>query len=96
VFKKMYAESWGPRLEYILRNCILALTEYEGATLLGIPRLLVDPIYREKVVEKITDPVVKAFWVEEFANMTEKLRIEAINRSTKYLTSRQREDMMFS
>jgi hypothetical protein len=91
VFKKMYAESWGPRLEYILRNCILALTEFEGATLLGIPRMLVDPLYRDKVVEQITDPVVKAFWVDEFANMSEKLRTEAIspiqNKVGQFLSS---------
>ncbi|MDP2691993.1 MAG: type IV secretion system DNA-binding domain-containing protein [bacterium] len=91
VFKKMYAESWGPRLEYILRNCILALTEYEGATLLGIPRLLVDPIYREKVVERITDPVVRSFWVDEFANMSDKMRTEAIspiqNKVGQFLSS---------
>lgn len=91
VFKKMYAESWGPRLEYILRNCILALTEYQGATLLGIPRLLVDPIYREKVVEQVTDPVVKSFWVDEFANMSDKMRTEAIspiqNKVGQFLSS---------
>lgn len=91
VFKKMYADSWGPRLEYILRNCILALTEFEGATLLGIPRLLVDPIYREKVVDRVTDPVVKAFWVDEFANMSDRLRTEAIspiqNKVGQFLSS---------
>lgn len=91
VFKKMYAESWGPRLEYILRNCILALTEFEGATLLGIPRMLVDPVYREKVVEQVTDPVVKSFWVDEFANMSDKMRTEAIspiqNKVGQFLSS---------
>ncbi|MDP3975813.1 MAG: type IV secretion system DNA-binding domain-containing protein [bacterium] len=91
VFKKMYAESWGPRLEYILRNCILALTEFEGATLLGIPRLLVDPMYREKVLERVTDPVVKSFWMDEFAHMTDKLRVEAIspiqNKVGQFLSS---------
>ncbi len=91
VFKKMYAESWGPRLEYILRNCIMALTEYEGATLLGIPRLLVDGLYREDVLKKVSDPVVKAFWVEEFAKMSDKLRTEAIspiqNKVGQFLSS---------
>lgn len=91
VFKKMYADSWGPRLEYILRNCIMALTEFEGATLLGIPRMLVDPIYREKVVNNVKDPVVKAFWTEEFANMSDKLRTEAIspiqNKVGQFLSS---------
>lgn len=91
VFKKMYADSWGPRLEYILRNCILALTEFEGATLLGIPRMLVDPVYREKVVENVSDPVVKAFWVDEFAKMSDKMRTEAIspiqNKVGQFLSS---------
>ncbi|MBI2633566.1 MAG: type IV secretion system DNA-binding domain-containing protein, partial [Parcubacteria group bacterium] len=36
VFKKLYADSWGPRLEYLLRNAILALLEYPESTLLGI------------------------------------------------------------
>jgi hypothetical protein len=91
VFKKMYADSWGPRLEHILRNTILALTEYPGATLLGIPRMLVDPVFRGKVVEKITDPVCGAFWKDEFANMTDKFRTEAIapiqNKVGQFLSS---------
>ena len=49
VFKKLWADSWGPRLEYILRNAILALLEYPGSTLLGVTRILVDKDYRERV-----------------------------------------------
>lgn len=67
VFKKQFADSWGPRLEYILRNAILALLDYPGSTLLGIMRILVDKEYRTKVIEKITDPVVRSFWVDEFS-----------------------------
>ena len=59
VFKKQWADSWGPRLEYILRNAILALLDYPGSTLLGIMRILVDNEYREKDVDKIKDTVVK-------------------------------------
>jgi hypothetical protein len=58
VFKKLWADSWGPRLEYILRNAILSLLDYQGSTLLGIMRILVEKDYRDKVVEKIKDPVV--------------------------------------
>ena len=65
VFKKIWADSWGPRLEYILRNAILALLEYPGSTLLGVMRILVDKEYRKRVVDKVTDPVVKSFWVDE-------------------------------
>ena len=53
VFKKMYAESWGPRLEHILRNCLLSLVEYPNTSMLGIMRILVDKDYRKRVVEKI-------------------------------------------
>ncbi|MCX6730033.1 MAG: DUF87 domain-containing protein, partial [Candidatus Portnoybacteria bacterium] len=52
VFKKIWPDVWSARMEYILRNSILALLEYPGATLLGINRLLADKDFRQKVVEK--------------------------------------------
>lgn len=79
IFKKIYADSWGPRLEYILRNAILALLENEGSTLLGIMRILVDKKYREQVVDNVTDPVVKGFWKDEFSKWTEKTLQEVIS-----------------
>jgi CxxC-x17-CxxC domain-containing protein len=79
VFKKIWAESWGPRLEYILRNAILALLEYPGSTLLGVMRILVDKSYRDRVVEKVTDPVVKAFWVDEFTKWNDRVLQEVIS-----------------
>lgn len=91
VFKKIWADSWGPRLEYILRNSILSLLEYPGSTLLGIPRILVDKAYRRKVVEKVTDPIIKAFWLDEFNQYQEKFRSEAIapiqNKIGQFLSS---------
>ena len=78
VFKKLWADSWGPRLEYLLRNAILALLDYPGSTLLGVMRILVDKSYRKKVIEKIQDPVVKSFWVEEFSKYPDKFQVEAI------------------
>ncbi len=91
VFKKIWADTWGPRLEYILINTILALLEYPGSTLLGVTRMLVDKKYRKKVVKKVTDPVVKMFWVDEFANYSEKFRTEAIapiqNKVGQFLSS---------
>lgn len=79
VFKKIWADSWGPRLEYILRNAILALLEYPGATLLGVMRILVDKSYRERVMEKVTDPVVRQFWTVEFAGWNERVLQEVIS-----------------
>lgn len=79
VFKKLWADSWGPRLEYILRNAILALLEYPGSTLLGVTRILVDKAYREKVVAKVTDPVVRSFWVDEFTKWNDRVLQEVIS-----------------
>jgi CxxC-x17-CxxC domain-containing protein len=77
VFKKIWPDVWSARMEYILNNAILALLEYPNTTLLCINRMLADPEYRKKVVEKITDPVVKSFWVNEFARYTQAYEIEA-------------------
>lgn len=79
VFKKLWADSWGPRLEYILRNAILSLLDYQGSTLLGIMRILVEKDYRDKVVEKIKDPVVRSFWVNEYDKWNEKTLQEVIS-----------------
>ncbi len=78
IFKKIFAESWGPRLEYILRNTILALLDYPGATLLGINRMLTDKDYRKEVVKHILDPVIRDFWIKEYASYDQKFRTEAI------------------
>ncbi len=91
VFKKIWAESWGPRLEYLLRNAILALLDYQDATLLGIPRILVDPTFRKKVIATLQDPVVKAFWVDEFSKYNQQFLTEAIspiqNKVGQFLSS---------
>lgn len=78
VFKKIWPDVWSARMEYILLNCVLALLDYPGATLLGINRLLVDSEYRARVITKIRDPIVKTFWVAEFTTWSEKYQTEAI------------------
>lgn len=76
-FKKIWPDVWSARMEYILNNTILALLEYPGSTLLGVNRMLSDPEFRKKVVEKVTDPVVKSFWINEFARYAQKYETEA-------------------
>lgn len=78
VFKKIWPDVWSSRMEYILNNTILALLDYPGSTLLGINRLLGDKKYRKKVVRKLTDPVVKGFWQNEFASYNERYATEAV------------------
>ncbi len=77
VFKKIWPDVWSARMEYILNNTILALLEYPGSTLLGVNRMLGDTEYRQKVVDKITDPVIKSFWTNEFARYSQRYETEA-------------------
>jgi len=78
VFKKIWGvEAWSGRMEYILNNTILALLEYPDSTLLGINRLMSNKEYRKKVVSSLKDPIVKGFWVEEFAKYADKFATEA-------------------
>jgi len=77
VLKRMF-ESWGPRLEYILRYSILALLDYPEATMLDITRILTDKKFRDEVLKYVQDPVVKNFWTVEFASWNDKFAAEAV------------------
>ena len=77
VLKRMF-ESWGPRLEYILRYSILALLDYPDATMLDITRILTDKAFRKKVLSHVQDPVVLNFWNVEFASWNDKFAAEAV------------------
>ncbi len=91
VFQKLWADSWGPRLEYILRNAVLAILDYPGSTLLGVVRMLSDKVYRKQVVANIQDPVVKSFWQKEFSSYADKFASEAVspiqNKVGQFLSS---------
>ena len=76
--KKLYGDSWGPRLEHILRNALLALLEVPGTSLLALQRLLSDLDYRKSIVSQVHDPVVRSFWEKEFATWKPQYRAEAI------------------
>jgi hypothetical protein len=78
-FRHVWPESWGPRLDYILTNAIRALLDVPGATLLMLPRLLIDDAYRVPLVEHhVGDPVVRSFWLNEYAGYGDRFRAEAI------------------
>ncbi|MFA6531950.1 MAG: DUF87 domain-containing protein [Patescibacteria group bacterium] len=79
IFKKIFGDSWGPRLEHILRNTVLALLDFPDSTMLDIPKMLTENRFRDKVVEKVKDPVIRDFWVNEFAQYDSKFRTEAVS-----------------
>lgn len=91
IFHKLYHYSWGPRLEYILRNTLLTLVQQPSATLIDVPRLLTDDRFRQSVIDKMPDDVLKTFWMNEYAQMNPRLRSEAIspilNKVGQFVTS---------
>ena len=78
VLKRMFGESWGPRLEYILRYTILALLDRPTTTMLDITRMLTDKKFRQETLEYCQDTVVLNFWKVEFASWNDKFASEAI------------------
>lgn len=77
VFERLWADAWSPRMTYILQNTLLALLEYPDSTMIDINRMLVNKAFRAAVVEKVTDPIVRSFWTEEFAQYTDRYTQEA-------------------
>jgi hypothetical protein len=79
-FRHVWPESWGPRLDYILTNAIRALLDVPGATLLMLPRLLIDEAFRVPLIEQhLRDPMVRSFWLNEYAGYNDHFRAEAIS-----------------
>lgn len=91
IFKKIFGDSWWPRLEHILRNTILALLEVPNSSLLSIPLMLTSDTFRQKVVAKVKDPLVKKFWISEFEKMAPNQKVEAswpiLNKVWQFLSS---------
>jgi hypothetical protein len=78
-FRHVWPDSWGPRLDYILTNAVRALLDVPGATLLMLPRLLIDEAFRAQLVDQyVSDPVVRSFWVNEYAGYSDSFRGEAV------------------
>jgi energy-coupling factor transporter ATP-binding protein EcfA2 len=78
-FKNIWSESWGPRMEYILRFSLLTLLHYPDATLLDIQKLLTDYLFRSNVLAYVTDQSILSFWYNEYDKYTPQLRAESIS-----------------
>jgi len=78
VFNRIWSGMWSARMEYILSNTLLALLENQGNTLLGVVRMLTDNDFRDSIISNVKDPMVRNFWLKEFAGFNDKYRSEAI------------------
>lgn len=90
IFQKLYGHTWGPRLEYVLRNALLTLLQH-NAKLSDVLRILTDKKYRDRIVDATDDPVLRNFWEAEFNRLNDKQRVEAIspilNKVGQFVTS---------
>jgi DNA helicase HerA-like ATPase len=97
-FKKIWVDSWGPRLEYILRFSLLTLLQYPYATLLDIQPLLTDPQFREKVLEYVKDDYLFDFWRKEFGKYSPAFRNEVttpiLNKMGVFISSQPLRNML--
>jgi hypothetical protein len=66
VFKKMWPDAWGVRMEHILRNVLLALLEQPNATMHDILRMFSDKTFRTAVARSLKNATVKTFFEKEF------------------------------
>lgn len=79
VFKKLWTDSWGPRMEHILRNALLALLDQPSATMPDILSLLTSKSFRERAIGNIENTQVRAFWQTEFPKYSFKLQADGIS-----------------
>jgi hypothetical protein len=90
-FKKIWADSWGPRMEHIFNFSLLTLLQYPDATLLDLQPLLTDPGFRKKTLSYVSNPLILSFWHHEFEKYSPSLKAEAIapilNKTGQFLTS---------
>lgn len=91
VFTKIWANVWSARMEYMLRNSLLTLTEIPNATLSHVLDLMADNNYRSYVIDNIKDQALKDFWVQEYNKLPERYQKEAIapiqNKVGQFVTS---------
>jgi len=91
IFKKIFGYSWGPRLEYWLSSAVMALLDYPDPTLMMVPKIFTDKAFREKVVAKVQDPLIKDRWLSEYSKLDQKQQAETIspilNKVGQFLSS---------
>ncbi|MCA1458823.1 ATP-binding protein [Bradyrhizobium sp. BRP22] len=66
VFKKMWPDAWGVRMEHILRNVLMALLEQPHATMHDVLRILSDRKFRAEIARQLKNETVRTFFIKEF------------------------------
>ena len=78
-FRHIWSSFWGPRVEYLLQNSLRLLLDAPGSTLLGLPALLVNDAYRERLLMTCRDAQVRQFWTQEISTWGDQFKAEALS-----------------
>lgn len=88
-FQRFYSAFWGPQTEMILRNAILTLLlAPEEKYLSDVPRLLLDKTFRDRILEGLDDPTVKAFWTLQFPKLAKNACNPVLNKLSSFIDNR--------
>ena len=80
-------ETWGERMETILRYAFNTLLRTPGATFLDLQRLLTNEGWRSTVVRKLNFEPLTDFWYSQFPNMPKDATQPILSRMTKIVLS---------
>jgi hypothetical protein len=96
-FKKIWADSWGVRMEDLMRNSLIALGE-AGFSLSDLSPFLNNRVFRNIILEKVTHPIAKDYF-RRFETLTDRGQItwiEPIMNKINAFFSDERIRQMFS
>ena len=81
LFKGLFRDSWGEWLEYLLKNTLITVLSQQAipVSLVSILRVLDDDAYRARMVDRLTDPVIRSFWDKYFSRLREREELERIS-----------------
>lgn len=78
VFKKMWDDAWGARMEHILRNALLALLDQPSAAMPDILLMMTDKTFRYRALRNVGNEQVRAFWEKEFPKYSFRYQADGI------------------
>jgi len=94
-FYKLFAESWGPRMDELFRAAALTLIanqdlpSYQRPTLAELPELLLNDAYQHFLVSRVKNQRVKAYWTHQYQPLKAERRLEyaepVLNKVNRFL-----------
>ncbi len=88
--QRLFAYSWGPRLEHVLRHTLLTAMALPDSTFIELLLLLTNETFRNGVVEKLQDPILAQFWADLPRSQRERYELisSTLNKISPFITDR--------